>query len=253
MIILRNEQLKVFQRYALNQYENKLVEHIKNFVPKSYKIIGEVAIRKIITTGMEQAGKYGFTYKGPIRYYLDLMFLFGSYFDTDPQYAWFQKILSNSEITDQMKKVDLLYENTIEYINDVIGPDCTFEKEALKKSLQINLNDLPSNHDNYLNSVFQYLEHLYPRKFEYIGESALKPLIASGNRYANIYGINNLRGISLLISYMFAFGHRCFDDIQYPWIYSTLHDRNKIDQGNLIRKLHSKIINYFKHIVDDNK
>ena len=50
-------------------------------------------LKTLVNTGVSRARGHGFTLRGPLRLYLDLMFLFGSDFDTDPQYPWAGEVL----------------------------------------------------------------------------------------------------------------------------------------------------------------
>ncbi|MBK7353861.1 MAG: hypothetical protein IPJ05_10285 [Nitrosomonas sp.] len=110
MLVIRAEQMDVFKKTALLSFEDEMVEHLAKFSPPLYKVVGEEQMRKVIRLGMSQAAQYGFTYRGPVRLYLELMLLFGSYFDTDPQYPWAAEILTNQESGTQMQRAESLYE-----------------------------------------------------------------------------------------------------------------------------------------------
>ena len=43
-------------------------------------------MRREIRFGLERAGSYGFTIRGPVRFYIELMVRLGCDFDTDPPY-----------------------------------------------------------------------------------------------------------------------------------------------------------------------
>ncbi|MCY1013798.1 hypothetical protein OV079_51395 [Nannocystis pusilla] len=54
--------------------------------PPLFKTLGEEPMLVVVRTGMAAAERHGFNLRGPVRMYLELMLLFGSRFDTDPQY-----------------------------------------------------------------------------------------------------------------------------------------------------------------------
>ena len=97
MLVIRPEQMEVFKEAALRSFESEMVAHLAEFSPPLFKAIGEEQMRKAIQFGIDRAGSYGFDFRGPVRLYLELMLLFGSHFDTDPQYPWAAAILTNQD------------------------------------------------------------------------------------------------------------------------------------------------------------
>ena len=85
---IRKEQMAALDRAALKAFEDELVRHLQDFDPKHTTVLDEDGVRQVIRLGMERAAKYGLTNRGPIRFYIELMFLFGSDFDTDPWLPW---------------------------------------------------------------------------------------------------------------------------------------------------------------------
>lgn len=82
--------------------------------------------------GIAQAEKWGFDMRGPVRLWLENALVFGSDFDTDPQYPWANEIINNTEMI-QMHRAESLFEKTIEYRNAVGGERDAFTIEALKR------------------------------------------------------------------------------------------------------------------------
>ena len=93
MLQIREEQMAVFEQAALRRFEDEMVVHSKIFSPRLCEVLGEEQLRVALRRAMARAGGYGFSYRGPIRLFIEFMFLFGSAFDTDPQYPWAGKIL----------------------------------------------------------------------------------------------------------------------------------------------------------------
>lgn len=94
MLIIRKEQMKAFENDALRRFEDEMVVHSKEFTPRLCKVIGDEQLRVALRQTMERADTYGFTNRGPIRLYIELMFLYGNDFDTDPQYPSLGKVLN---------------------------------------------------------------------------------------------------------------------------------------------------------------
>ena len=98
-----------------------MVAHLAEFSPPLFKAVGEEQMRKAIRFGIGRADSYGFTFRGPVRLYLELMLLFGSHFDTDPQYPWAAAILTDQDSDPQMQCAERLYEVTMDYREEVAG------------------------------------------------------------------------------------------------------------------------------------
>jgi len=96
MLVIRDQQMQVFKDNAKKQFEAETIRHISRFAPKQYEILGEKTIGQIVRKGVERAEKHGFTNRGPVRFFVELMFMLGSDFDTDPQYPWVAEILGGS-------------------------------------------------------------------------------------------------------------------------------------------------------------
>ena len=130
---IRKEQMAALDRATLKAFQDELVRHLRDFDPKHTKVLGEDGVRQVIRLGMERAAKYGLTNRGPIRLYIELMFLFGSDFDTDPWLPWAGACLSDPTIIDQMDRAEVLYEEMTTYLDAVAGPDNAYLIEALRR------------------------------------------------------------------------------------------------------------------------
>src|ERR1043165_9279855 len=93
MLVIRKEQIDVLTGSMLQGFEDEMVEHLAEFSPPLFAVIKEEQMRKAGRFGFDKCDKYGFTLRGPMRLYLEMMLLFGSHFDTDPQYSWATEIL----------------------------------------------------------------------------------------------------------------------------------------------------------------
>src|SRR6266700_1172129 len=123
MLTIRPEQGEPFRQHPLQKFEDEMVEHLKKFAPRHWKVMGEHDGRVVIRLGIEQARKYGFTNRGAVRFYIELMFMFGSYFDTDPQYPWATAVLTSPDYVYQSVRADPLYAAMNEYIASVVEPE----------------------------------------------------------------------------------------------------------------------------------
>lgn len=108
MLILRDEQMAVFDTYMLKQFENMMVGHLNQYFPESCRDMGDKKVREMIQYGVERARLYGIHIENDVSRYINLMFSFGREFDTDPNCAWAQNILDDDDLV-STSKMDALY------------------------------------------------------------------------------------------------------------------------------------------------
>lgn len=249
MLVIRTEQMDVFKKTALQSFEDEMVEHLAQFSPSLYKVVGEEQMRKVIQLGMSQAAQYGFTYRGPVRLYLELMLLFGSYFDTDPQYPWAAEILTNQESDTQMQRAERLYEKTMDYRQKVVGPEDAYTLEALKKMRVFAKQPVTISADNFIPAMQREIEYIYPQKAAYVGKAGLEALIRKGMGGARRQQFMTERSMGLVVVLMLVFGHGCGKDPLCSWIAEILKNEMTIDPETRIERLEKKMLTWFERVL----
>jgi hypothetical protein len=256
MWTIRQEQVDVFKQAALRQFEDQMVDHLKEFAPRHWKVMGEPDGRKVIRLGIEAAREYGFTNQGPVRFYIELMFMFGSYFDTDPQYPWAGAVLREGVRMDQMERADRLYDATNEYIARVSGPDHKYLLEAMRRLRQARMEDVikpgPSDESTLEEHGLRQLQQIYPQKCAYLGEHALRALIQHGFGLATQRNFVSDRGMILMAALTFVVGHGFPRDPQYGWIQRRLDQERWPDPRDRADELYSKAMIYLQHILRES-
>lgn len=249
MLVIRAEQMDIFKDAALVSFEDQMVTHLAEFSPPLFKAVGEEQMHKAIQLGVSQAAQYGFTYRGPVRFYLEMMLLFGSYFDTDPQYPWAAEILNNQQLGSQMQRAERLYEKTMDYRQKVAGPDDTYTLEALKRIAIFAQHPLTIPPDKYIPAMLREIAQIYPQKATYVGVSGLETLIRKGMGGAQRQQFMTERGMTLVVVLMLAFGHGCGKDPLYPWIAKTLQDEMIVDAKARAERLEKKALTWLEHVL----
>ncbi len=249
MLVIRKQQIDVFNQVVLKSFESEMVMHCRDFSPRLFKVIGEDQMRRVVQLGMADAGGYGFTYRGPVRFYIEMMLLFGSHFDTDPQYLWATEILQNQALGSQMERAELLYEHTLDFLDNVVGPDDRFTLRALQRIASLAKQPPVLSQENLMKDLRLETYRIYPEKAEYIGDQGLGLLIGEGIDKAAGYGMAAPHSQALFCVLMFAFGHGCADDPLYPWISRTLKDERIVDPTARADRLERKAVTWLNHVV----
>jgi hypothetical protein len=249
MLVIRKEQLDVLTQSLMQGFEDEMVEHLAEFSPPLFKAIKEEQMRKVVRFGFEKCDKYGFTLRGPMRLYLEMMLLFGSHFDTDPQYPWAAEILFDRHSVAQMQRADWLYEKIVDYQEKVSGPNGENTQAALEKLSEMSRNPpiLPAG--EYEESVRREMRRCFAQKVDYIGKESVGNLIVEGKDAARKYEFPSTRGDTLMIALKFTFGHGCDDDPLYPWINRTLTDEKIVDPQARMERLEKKSATWLDHVL----
>lgn len=228
-MIIRSEQMNAFSRAMLRAFEDEMVEHLAGFSPPLFKLVGAEQLRKAVRSGVARAGRYGIDCRGPLRLYLELMLLFGSSFDTDPQYPWATEILKDEDCASQMERAERIYEKTLDYLENVAGPDDAYAHKALGHISALAGQPASISWDNFVPLMLEEMARAHPQKKDYVGEDGLSLLIDKGIAASRRYGLSTARATTLFILLTFAFGHGCHEDPLHPWIAEALADNHVTD------------------------
>jgi len=252
MWTIRQEQTEAFRQHHLQKFEDQMVVHLQKFAPRHWQVIGEPTGREVIRLGIEQAKKYGFTNRGPVRFYLELMFMFGSYFDADPQYPWVRAVLCDPEPVDQMVRADRLFDAMNEYVAKVPGQKHKHFIEALKRLSRTNVEEVAKPGVPLDESAAQELRTIYPQACDYLGEPTVRRLIQQGFDLARAYGLNSSRGTLLMAGLTVFMGHNFPEDPLCGWISRRLDAKRQPDPAVRTNELYAKATLYMKHVLAES-
>ena len=251
MLVIRNEQVKSFERAALHQFEDEMMAHSKEFSPRLCKVLGDEQLRVAVRSAVERAMAYGFTNRGPIRLFIELIFLRGSAFDTDPQYPGLGNALRATD--DQMRRAERMHEESLEYLELVGGPGAINVHRALKRLSVFAKLPFRSASTDPVADLLREMDDMFPEKVAYVGRDKLTALIEIGRVEAKRYGFGTVRSEALIVVLMFAFGHGCTNDPLYPWISGTLQDDRIVDPVARAERLERKAVTWLDHVITGNE
>ena len=249
MLSINTAQMKVFEEASLRSFEDEMVLHSQEFSPKLCEVIGEDQLRIALRQAIKRADSYGFTLKGPIRLYIELMFLFGSDFDTDPQFPTIAEILQSDVI--EMERAEKIREWVLDYNKSVNGKNNANVYSALKKLSYFSKSEFNFTDYSFKEEIHQEMQRAFPQKIAFIGREKLGMLIDDACAKAQSYNFNTIRGQSTIVVLMFAFGRGCVNDPLYPWIFKTLKNPKIRDSITRQNKLERKSITWLDHVLKD--
>jgi hypothetical protein len=245
MLIIRAAQMHVLEQAALRHFEDEMVAHSRSFTPILCRVLGETQLRVALRQAMARAVGHGFTYRGPVRLYIEMMFLCGSDFDTDPQYPGVGEILRGGG--DQMERAQALHEGVLDYQQKVAGPQGANVTKALRELSTLGRRSFAGPPDDFVPAMCQEMHRVFPERAAYIGDSGLMALIDEARGEARKHQFSTMRAQVLMVVLMFAFGHGCVNDPLYPWIARTLNDKKIIHSAARAQRLERKALTWLDH------
>jgi len=246
MLRIGASQLNAFEQASRRRFEDEMVAHSKDFSPRLCEVLGDEQLRIALRSAMQRAQGYGFTWRGPVRLYIELMFLYGSGLDTDPQYPSLGELLR--EPGDQMERAQRLHEAALYYLDKVCGPDNANVRRALA-SLRAFAERPIAFPKGFGRSMLDHMVGIFPQKAAYVGEGGLRALIEEGVNQARRHRFTTERQAALLVTLMFAFGHSCTRDALYPWIERTLMDDRISEPRIRAERLERKSVTWLEHVL----
>lgn len=254
MVQIAPNEFDAFRDDARSVFEAEMLKHLQQFSPPLFSAVGEPAMQSFVRFGIERAKQYGYVLRGPVRLYLELMLLFGSYFTEDPQYPWAKRGHASVEQAAatspaEMEHAQALYENACEYRKHVAGPDDQFGLAALKRlhTQAESSQDIPDT--DTIRFVSQSLRNIYAQKADYIGENVVVALVQEATTMAQQYGLQQGRGVAMLSALMLALGRGCVEDPLYPWIKQTLVDEKIVNSQARVQRLETRSLSWLSQVV----
>jgi hypothetical protein len=114
MFTLHSHHTDAFDKDIRRRFENRMVDHLNAFFPAQCGQLGEKEVRNWINLGIQRAGSYGIVSERDVCKYIDIMFVHGRNFDSDPRKPWAASILTAKSV-DPADKTRVLFENARKY------------------------------------------------------------------------------------------------------------------------------------------
>jgi hypothetical protein len=248
-LIIRKYQMEAFEETGSPQFENLMVEHLKDFSPLHSASLGDDGMRTLIRVGRERAGRHGFTARGPVQFYIDTIILLGVDFDTDPQYPWIAEILNEQSTRGQMQRADRVHAWLMEFLEAAGGPGRQYARQALARARGMPLEGIPVASETFADEIVRRMKAAHPEKASFLGDDNLRGLIPRAVEETKKYSVSTDEGVSLFVALMYAVGHGFAGDPKYPWVSKTLTNPAITDPSKRVQRLYSKTMTYLDHVL----
>ncbi|MDR0218921.1 MAG: hypothetical protein LBI71_08580 [Enterobacteriaceae bacterium] len=248
-IEINEEQWNMLKNNSLNAYIDELIVHCNESYPYLEIKSGQNGLKEALKIAVEKAKNKGFDQRGPVQFYIDLQILFGTEFQTDPQYSWIKTILDNNVNIGQIEKTTLLYHEVTQYLNAVHGEQDEYLKASIIKFQNINIEHLNVQWNTYESNIYSLLKSLFPQKYRFIQQNDIKKLIQFSVEKSNQYHIENANKSAFLVLTMFLLGHEFDQDIFLPNLNARLFKQYYFDTDSFIMELERQVKDYLKSLL----
>ncbi len=246
-MIIRDAQISILEEDVVARFDRSLADHLRQYAPREAKPLGEDELLAVVRLGRERAAQVDLTSRESIRLYLELMFLFGSGFSTDPQYPWAARALAkDGGVQDQRQRAGALHSLAIRYLHTVWGEKREFISMALQRLTVHRLRDLLDS-GPAPGSLVGKLNAIYPEKCAYLGKDGVLLLIQQANRLAAENGLGGAGARALAAVLVFVLGHETDRDPIRPWVASILRDTASLEPAARTEALENRIWEEFRN------
>lgn len=241
MLKIREEQMEELAKVSLKKFEDRMVEHVKEFFPRHYEVMGEPTIRNVIQYGVDRAKTYDFISERNVCLYTNLMLLLGGNFDADSQLPWVAAVLTDESIAEPNARIDKLLEVATEYLDEVAGLGDKHLELALLNFGEIPVQDFSESATGEADrNTADLLEGVWPQKYAKLGEGIVTRLGQSAMESAGRYGITGDRGVAIYVAHMFLWGSGFDRDPQFPGAAAVLADESIVNQSEKVDRLYKE-------------
>lgn len=250
MLRISNTQRQAFQAVALARYETDMAAHLAERSPNHAKVLGPDGMLEAVRFGIARAARRGYTLRGPVRLWLELMFLFGGYFDEDPLLPENAGEFVDCRDPDrQMPTAEQLHAVASDTLAQISGPDNIYNREALTRLQQLAEDDGPLRRETLEDELFSVFAEAHPQKIETLGEQPHRRLITEAIAQAEEMAVTAPRGIAVFPVLAFIVGSGFAQDPLYPWISRTLDDPTRPDPDQRAARLERRARTYLRHVI----
>ena len=245
MLVLRDKQIVVLRCLPRACFEDALVGQCFAFYPRKCRSLGRTHIKKVVHFGVDRAMAQGYETQQDAAFFLSLMFLFGSFFDSDPQLPWAMGELGGRTLRQRAGRIQDVYRIAIEYLEQTAGDKNQHLIRALLRMRSFDIHSLPpSAGADFEQDLCAVLARLYPEKYAFQGEAVTRRLIRGGARAAARHGIDTNLGAAVGAALVFMLGDGVDRDPLYPWIGAALSDPSPTAPGARGLRLYEAAMDY---------
>ncbi len=107
MLTIRQEQMEVLSAHMRNQFEQRMIKHLRAKFPDRTKDLPDKRIHLVVQDSMRKAKGYHIEYEDDIRRFIEYLVIYGIRLDTREETQWIGDILRRDDLNGTAK-MDLI-------------------------------------------------------------------------------------------------------------------------------------------------
>ncbi len=107
MLSIRQEQMDILSDYMRDQFEQRMIKHLRLKFPERTKDLPDERIRIVVQNSTKKAESYGIEYEDDIRRFIEYFAIYGTRLDIREETQWIGDILRRRDL-DGTAKMDLI-------------------------------------------------------------------------------------------------------------------------------------------------
>jgi len=223
MLTISASQIDALENAVFRRFQWRLIPHVREHFPLHADYLGDHGTLRVIEQACTRAETFGFETERDLCLFTDLSIMLGAGFDSDPQLPWAKACLNGTSPVVPAKRMDVLWDSAMGYLETVLGPECIFpvrpfSLDRRQRSMAVLLNGSKGSA-----AISDHFYTIWPQKVDYLGVPALNVLIQNSLQLARHYRLPEHEGGYEFAVNAFLFGHRFYADPLYPWVNDILH------------------------------
>ncbi len=207
MMELSDHQVEWLKGFSLTRDIDEVIAHCQEMFPSLVALQGKAHLRSYGERGVALAKEAGFTEKGSVCLFIEMMIILGVGFEHDPLHSWLTPDALDDS-SSQLEKSMARYEALKNYLDTVYGEKGVFFEESLQRLRHITINTLPVNPDSYPENVHALLRCLYPQRYDFIGYNTINTWLAFADGQMKNYEVTRAKHQAYMALIMFLFGYQ---------------------------------------------
>lgn len=220
MLNISSQQMGSLAEVPRRSYASELVDHLRGFAPRLVELRGEETVHQVVEAAIQRAVDAGFTLRGPVRLWVELVFCHGHRFDTDPSLPWADSLRDTAALH-QNERARLLFEAMQTHQQAADGDDMADLIGNLGVLAQADWEAMLTSPRAQAQPAIA-LAQIFPQRCRGLEPARLETLLDEAEEARQAHGLEHPGARFLLGGLFLGFGHGVIDDPLHPWVGSTL-------------------------------
>lgn len=221
---IRPEQLSALDAKSEDRFREELLEHLARYAPELHELRGETAFQQVIDRAFEAAGRYGFTTRGPVRFFAEAMTSYGTGFHRDPLLPAVRERCADlvdqppADSADELVQADRIFVDLEAHRVAAYGADDGLRMAALGRAPAAFRALGALEPTATAQSVAGILHEAHPERTPAAEVPELELLVDRARLEAAKHGLSTWPAAGVIAGLQFVFGSEVASDPLYPFV-----------------------------------